>query len=347
MSSHPTRLDVNLEPQRYAFGLQLVAHNVLIDRLTAEVTSALHRDQIDSLVLKGPGLAKWLYPNEIRIRTDADLLIARQDKTKAVAVLKQLGFTLGYRSRLVATLPGDPGGVEYHRGCTAIHRFRQRSSANYAARLRVRCDTIDLHCSIPGLFGDLDTICRETFASSERLTVAGTVVNVPNNDFALVHVCLHAAQHVNDANCKAFEDLRRATAIAEDEHWCRALALARRFDGAVAFAAGLQCVVEGNSVARRLGLIESRSLRLTLDRDADAVNRRLAAILPRNASVVQALAALAGEIAPPPEYMRTWWPHIARRGIPGLLIAYMWRIAWAMRRVVPRIFASVHAKLPS
>jgi hypothetical protein len=62
---------------------------------------------------------------------------------------------------------------------------------------------------------------------------------------------------------------------------------------------------------------------------------------------MQTLAAVIGEVVPTPEYMQTWWPHIARRGAPGLLAAYVWRIAWAMRHVVPRTFARARAKSPS
>jgi hypothetical protein len=331
------RID-RVEPRLREAGLRLVAHNLLVDQLTAEVASAFRRKRIDALVLKGPGLANWLYPNEIRVRTDVDMLVAPQSKARAVAVLKQHGFALGYRSRIVSVLPGDPGGVEYHRGCNPIERFRQRSSPQRAARPRARCETIDLHCSVLGLFGEPDAIWRELFARSEQLMLAGTLIAVPGRDFLLLHVCLHAAQHVGGTTCKAFEDLRRAIASADEEQWRRALALAHAFDGTVTFAAGLQCVSGGRVVARRLGLTEARSLRFSSNWDVKAVDRRLAAVLPRRGRVVQALIKLAKELAPPPEYMRTWWSPVARRGVPGLLSAYMWRIAWAIRHVSPRVF---------
>jgi len=44
----------------------LLAQNFAIDVITAEVASAFAGEGIGAVVLKGPVLAKWLYPDEVR-----------------------------------------------------------------------------------------------------------------------------------------------------------------------------------------------------------------------------------------------------------------------------------------
>lgn len=43
-------------------------------------------------ILKGPLLAKWLYPEEVRPYCDSDLMVAPDDRARAVKVLERLGF---------------------------------------------------------------------------------------------------------------------------------------------------------------------------------------------------------------------------------------------------------------
>jgi hypothetical protein len=325
---------------RSDLAVRLVAHTVLMDRLVVEVTSTFHDEGIDVLALKGPVLARWLYPTEIRVCADADLLVASKSRVAAVAALRRLGFEAGWRSRLVLMLPGDPGGVEYHRGSTAAERFMVRCSARYARRQQARWDTIDLHCSIPGLFGDPDLIWSELFTTSEWLTIANADVAVPNRDFALLHICLHAAQHRGSRH-NAVEDLRRAIARADYGQWLRALALARAYDGVEAFGAGLRCVPEGHGLARRLALDEPRSLRFALNRNRGMVTRRLAAMNPSGVGPAQTLLASAHQVVPPSEHMRRWREHWARHGSLGLPGVYLWRITCACHRLIlrlPRIY---------
>ncbi len=60
--------------------------------LTAEVASAFASEGIGTVVLKGPVLARWLYPGEVRPYVDADLMVAPDDRARTVSVLKRLGF---------------------------------------------------------------------------------------------------------------------------------------------------------------------------------------------------------------------------------------------------------------
>src|SRR5580692_3167859 len=69
-----------------------LARNFAVDALAAEVTGAFDGEGIGTLVLKGPVLAKWLYPGEVRPYVDADLMVAPENRVRAIGVLEQLGF---------------------------------------------------------------------------------------------------------------------------------------------------------------------------------------------------------------------------------------------------------------
>src|ERR1700684_892861 len=95
--------------ERYS---QLAGHFALtveVDALTAEVAGAFSREGIETIVLKGPVLAKWLYPSEARPYTDSDLIVAPEDGARAVRALERLGVS-GHGPRTPTALPADPGG---------------------------------------------------------------------------------------------------------------------------------------------------------------------------------------------------------------------------------------------
>ena len=69
-----------------------LARNFAVDALTAEVAGAFGREGIETLVLKGPVLSRWLYPGEVRRYVDSDLMVAPGNRARAVGVLERLGF---------------------------------------------------------------------------------------------------------------------------------------------------------------------------------------------------------------------------------------------------------------
>jgi hypothetical protein len=80
-----------MSTERYE-GYRQRARNFAVDALTAEVASAFAGVSIDTVVLKGPVLAKWLYPGEVRSYIDSDLMVAPENRALAVGVLGRLGF---------------------------------------------------------------------------------------------------------------------------------------------------------------------------------------------------------------------------------------------------------------
>jgi len=292
-----------------------LAHNFAVDALTAEVVGAFGREGIETLVLKGPVLAKWLYPGEVRPYVDSDLMVAPPDRARAVSVLERLGFT-EYLPWMPSPLSLDPGGTAFNRSGGGM---------------------VDLHCQLPGLDGDPDAIWGRLAASAERQVIAGVGLRVPDRDTVLLHVVLHAAHHANQMDGKPLEDLRRTLALVEESEWSRALELARAHKGVPAFAAGLQSLPEGEDLALGLGLGEVRSFQHEIRREDNVIAEELYALLFSDTGIRQKLVIAASDIFPKPDYMR-WWSPLARYGKLGLAFAYLWRMIW----IIGQAPAAIH-----
>jgi hypothetical protein len=291
-----------------------LARNFAVDALTAEVVGAFDREGIETLVLKGPVLAMWLYPGEVRSYVDSDLMVEPGNRVRAVGVLEQLGFT-EYRPWMPTSLSMDIGRTTFSRGGGG--------------------GMVDLHCQLPGLDGDPDAIWGRLAAGAERQVIAGVELRVPDRDVVLLHVALHAAQHANQVDGKPLEDLRRALAYVEESKWSSALELARRYRGIPAFAAGLRLLPEGGDLARRLDLGEEGSLKYALLRE-DVIAEEFYALLCADAGIRRKLTIAASRSFPTPDYMR-WWSPLARRGKLGLACAYFWRAIWVIGQALGAI----------
>lgn len=293
-------------PEKLDESFRDVARKLAIDRLTVEIVTAFAEHGIETLLLKGPVLGKWLYPNEVRLYCDSDLMVGPQNRAQAVSVLECLGFH-EHHPWMPSPLSLDPGGTAYQRGE----------------------DKVDLHCVLPGLEGNPSMIWSSLIARSEDFVLDGTRIRVPDRDALLLHVCLHAAHHANYVECKAFEDLRRAVVRATDEQWDRSLELARAYSGLGAFAAGLRVAPEGMLQARRLGIDGVRSHRFGLRREDNVIAEEISALFSAQTGLCEKLATVTGELFPRRQYMR-WRSPLARRGRLGLAAAYAWRPAWAV-----------------
>jgi len=296
-------------------GYQQRARNFAVDALTAEVASAFAGEGIGTVVLKGPVLARWLYSGEVRPYVDCDLMVAPEDRARAVGVLERLGFA-EHCAWMPTPLSLDPGGTAFNRPGGGM---------------------VDLHCQLPGLDGDPDAIWGRLAASAERQVIAGVELRVPDRDTVLLHVVLHAAHHANQVNGKPLEDLQRALALVEEAAWSSALELARAYQGVPAFAAGLRLLPEGEDLARRLDLNEVRSFQHEIRHEDNVIAEELYALLCADVAIRQKLATAASDIFPRPDYMR-WWSPLARRGKLGLAGAYLWRTIW----IIGQAPAAIH-----
>jgi hypothetical protein len=290
-------------------GYRQRARNFAIDALTAEVASAFAGEGIDTVVLKGPVLARWLYPDGVRHYVDSDLMVAPGNRARAVGVLERLGFA-EHLPWMPSPLSLDPGGTAFNRPGRGM---------------------VDLHTQLPGLGGDPDAIWERLAASTERQVIAGVELHVPDRDTVLLHVVLHAAHHANMVESKPLDDLRRALASVGEAEWSSALDLARAYRGVPAFAAGLRLLPEGEELARRLDLGKVRSFQHEIRREDNVIAEELYALLSADTGIRQKLVIAASDIFPLPDYMR-WWSPLARRGRLGLAGAYLWRTIWIIRQ---------------
>jgi Uncharacterised nucleotidyltransferase len=292
---------------------QLAIRTLLIDRLTAEVAGVFAQEGIETLVLKGPVLAAWLYPRELRPYGDSDLMVAPRDWQRAVALLERLGFS-------------------DHLGPMAHPRMESFASTAF---MRGE-DNLDLHCAIHGLDGDPEAVWSAFSVDAEHQLIGGAQLRVPGKPALLLHIALHAAHHVTG---KPLWDLERALAVAEDWQWREALELARRCDGVPTFSSGLRLSPRGAELARALGIEERRSIRHEVRNAQVPLAEGFNDLLAPELSPVDRLKVILRELVPRPEFMR-WRFSLARRGRLGLLASYPWRWIWLLAHA-PRALVTV------
>ncbi len=295
--------------------LRRVARKLEVDKFTVEIVAAFTAVNVDVLLLKGPTFTEWLYPDEIRTYGDSDLLVSPANWEHASRLLEQWGF----RSWVLRPLSVDPGGTDFERDGRVV----------------------DLHFTIPGLFGDPHMIWTALWKDAQTRDVAGAQMRVLHPDALLMHVAVHAGHHANFDECKAFEDLRRALARAEARQWQDALLLAETFDGVAAFVTGLNTMEAGRDVARYLGIDGFDTARFALRRENNLIAEELRALFLPGVGPRRKLSIVLREVFPRPAYMRNW-TRLARRKHLGLAMAYGWRLLWVASQLPQAVWTLWH-----
>jgi Uncharacterised nucleotidyltransferase len=273
-----------------------------VDAATAEVVRALTGDHVRSVLLKGPGSQRWLYDDGLRPYFDTDLIVPPEDFPKAEAVLARLGFT----------------------HCYAGWAFGEAAEHSEDWERKEPPAWVDLHRTLTGVRADPERVWEVLFAETEPLVVAGTEIRTPTEPARAFIAALHAAKHVTDRP-KALEDLRRAIERCDAAVWEQAAEFASALDAVSAFSFGLRLFPDGVEVARTLGLSGDVDAE-TLLRADDAPSLAMAlARFTATPGVLRKLSFLARKVIPTPARMRRLFP-LARRGWPGLAVAYVWRL---------------------
>ena len=200
---------------------------------------ALAAAGIESILLKGPTFARWLYPEGGRLYGDVDLIVAPGDVLAAQKVLAARGF------------------VDQKRG------FREAEmdlrSSTFVRTGRTGRDLVDLHWNFDGA-PQPEVTWRELGRHTEELEVGGVRVTGLDDPARALHVALHAAHHglggpdPAGRTGKTGEDLARALTSSGAEIWEQAATLSRDIGLEAAFAFGLRLHPEGAGLADRLGL---------------------------------------------------------------------------------------------
>ncbi len=285
---------------------ELIVRTMRTERLAGEVANALEDAGIATILLKGSVLGQWLYPGQVRVYGDADLLVSPASWERSLIVLDSLGF-------------------EKHPRSTERTQF----GPTHARTLMRDGLCVDLHRALPGLRGDSEMIWQSLLARARWQDIAGVEVRVPDRALLLLHVALHAAQHAREPISKTFEDLRRAIAIASEDQWRRALELAYMYEGVAGFASGLRMLPEGEQLLNNLDVEVLPSLQHELRRHSDPIVEEIGGLLWAPGNLRSKITTMMGMLFPSPEYMRDW-STLAKRGKRGLAASYVWRLLWAI-----------------
>jgi Uncharacterised nucleotidyltransferase len=297
--------------------LLAAAGSLHLDAVTAEAVEALRAWAVESILLRGPAIARWLYDDDTtRTYVDVDLLVAHRDLPCAEAALARLGF---------ADLTVE--GVLAHDRPTHAHTWARRRDGA----------AVDLHYTLLGARLEPERVWDVLASATETTSVAGTTVTVLNEPARAVVVALHAAQHGVGVG-QPLDDLARALALLPAPVWEAASALATRLDATAAFATGLRLLPPGHELADELDLPVDRSTEAALRASTPPPTALGYDWLARTPGLRVKAGLVAKKIAPDAVFMRAWSP-LARRGRAGLVAAYVWRVFWLTRHAGPGFIA--------
>jgi hypothetical protein len=301
--------------------LLAVTQALSTDVATGEVTDALAQRGIPSVLLRGPGVARVLYPDSTRTYVDADLLVPPESWRAVGAVLSELGF-----APLV-----EEHELAQHRRVHAFEWWRRRDHV-----------AIDLHRTISGARVPDADVWRVLAGETRPLAVGGTQVQVLSRTAVAALVALHVAHH-GPAHEKALTDLRRAIARLDEPTWRAAVALAERLDALSSLAAGLRLLPEGRRLADALALPAHAPIEVRLRASGSPPLALGLDWLLDQPGVLAKARLVVHVLAPPPGALRSWRAR-ARAGRRGMALAYLTQPFWLARHALPSWRAVVKAR---
>jgi putative nucleotidyltransferase-like protein len=291
-----------------------VARMLVLDAAALELTGTLNEAGVETILLKGPSISRWVYwEDDFRPYSDLDLLVAPGDLRGSLRVLTGLGFE------------------------------RVHSDAHAELLLR-RSDQVmvDLHRLIVGVGLRPEDAWAELTSETEPFALQGGEVVALSPAGRAFHVVLHAAQH-GARDAKPLRDLAQGLERLPQATWEEAAALARRLRAEAAFLTGLRLLPAGRAIAESTGVSEQRSVEAAL-RAGTAPPAALGLYRFFNTPGAGPKAQLlASELFPSAAFMRAWTP-LARRGPAGLTAAYVWRPLWLLLRLGPALHAWQRAR---
>ena len=298
--------------------LLTAARALSCDRITGEVVGALRDADVPSILLKGPSIARWLYPAGGRTYADSDLLVPASEFGRAERVLRSLGFT----ELLEGFHPFELG-----RGQPAVEiTFTRRHELDSG-----RDGTVDLHRNLP-MLPTPDDILWQAFSSDAQIALVGGVeVRVPGRTALALHVVLHAVQHQFHGHTD--EDLRRALMVMSADDWRPVADLAYRLGVADVLGYGLGHHEAGAGIVDRIGLpILPPADRRVWSMSAPKGSASLAEFW--SAPTLRAKASwIRWMLLPSPAKIRYVFllPRAPRRVLLGAYVRYWWNLGRGLR----------------
>jgi len=294
--------------------LRDAAWTLHLDRVAVEVTTALDRRGVASILFRGRALQRFLYDDGApRPYCDIDLLVTPDRRRPAAAVLRELGFS---------------------------HRYAGETASPEHADMWVRRDDgaiVDLHWTLIGVDAQPSVLWDALAGSTARIPLAGTSIDAVAPPALWLVVALHAAQH-GPARRKSIEDLERALARADLDEWRVAADLASTLGATEMFAAGLRLVPAGAGLADDLRLPRRKSVETALQSDTARPLSMGFEKLRQTPGIARKARLVGRELVPSRAFMRFWWPP-SRRGALWMVLAYVRRPLWLAVHAGPGLAA--------
>lgn len=217
-----------------------------VDAAAVEVLDAFDSIGLESLLLKGRGIAALLYePGEHRPYSDTDLLVAPAQAPAAEGTLRRLGYASGEAVRGIDDVAGVVPGEAWVRA----------TASGYSE--------IDLHRWLPGAVADPAVAWAALITRRTWIEISGRQAAVLDSGGQAMHLAMHASQH-GPTFTKQLDELALALERWPSDVWDSAAVLAQEIGATQAFAAGLRLLPEGAAEAKRLGLPPTAELDWTI-----------------------------------------------------------------------------------
>jgi hypothetical protein len=308
-----------------------VARTLLLDAAAAESVERLRAEGIRAILLKGPVTAQWLYSGHPpRGYTDIDLLVAPAEFPRALRTLEGIG----YRNYVAAR--------DTFEGAHAVPLRLERPTAG-GTRLPIGL-SVDLHWRFDGIGAPDEVFWTVIAEDAEQMLVSGRAVDVPSEPARALLLALHAGTF-RDSFRKPLRDMDRALECLPDDTWQAARDLAMRLDALPRLAAGLAVRPLGFELIKRLGLKGAVDVRSGLNTAGapPAVAEGLVR-LSATPGIGPRVRLLARALVPPRAALRMTHPRLARLGIPGLALAYIYRPFWLLAKLPAALRAYARAR---
>jgi Uncharacterised nucleotidyltransferase len=263
------------------------------DLATAELFRVLGERGLPGLVVRGPAIARRLYPNGGRAYTDTDLLVADTHAREITGLLAGLGYR-----------PYTAFGF-------AQHWRREGDGAE-----------MDLHAMLWGVRVSSAELWQAFGSRAATLAIGGVDVPVPDLPGVALVVALHAAQHGAVVG-HTLDDLDRAAGLLDGDVWEAAAVLAEEVRALVAFRQGLTMRPDGKRVLAGLGLAPAISPQTVLLRNGTKVP----GYLLEPATSRERLKMLGRRFVPGRDEMSAFFDPRAASSTPRLIAAHARRPA--------------------
>ena len=296
------------KPERVPLAAGVVAANLRVDSNTAEVLRNFQAAGVETLLVKGPSVARWLYDNSNpRGYADCDLLVRPQDLTTAERVLAELGFEPEIDRHKM------PAWWQEH----AVAWLRERDGAG-----------IDLHETLPGTGVGPEQLWLTLESHREPIDIAGSTAETLTKPGRAFMLALHAAHHGSGWG-QFIHDLERGTCEVDLETWRAAAELAESLNATPAFAGGLRLVERGREIAAELHLPVEGAVDLGLKASTPPPLALGFEQFARTRGLRPRLAIIRHKLFPPVTFMKRYSP-VTPRGPLGLVRAYLRRWRWLL-----------------